>query len=129
VNVNLRDYLAVWVSVYPLNFLMSERIFMKFRMHIVAPEPTSMFYFINPTHLTPCLSVFRGNISINTFPRHRRIVGGVVFYTVRVVSKESRRLILPRTSYSLVSIETMECRLFLSLVDQMFITSHKKIIT
>jgi hypothetical protein len=30
-------------------------------------------------------------------PRQQRIVG-VVFYSVRVVSKESRRLVLPRTS-------------------------------
>jgi hypothetical protein len=32
------------------------------------------------------------------FPRQRRIVGGVVFYAVRVVSKEIRRLVLHRTS-------------------------------
>jgi hypothetical protein len=32
----------------------------------------------------------------------RRIVGGVVFYTVRVVSKERRRLVLPRTSFLLL---------------------------
>jgi hypothetical protein len=38
-----------------------------------------------------------GNNSVNTFPRQRRIVGGVVFYAVRVVSKQSRRLVLPRT--------------------------------
>jgi hypothetical protein len=31
-----------------------------------------------------------GNGSVNTFPRQRKIVGRVVFYTVRVVSKESR---------------------------------------
>jgi hypothetical protein len=31
----------------------------------------------------------------------RRIVGRVVLYAVRVVSKESRRLVLPRTSCSL----------------------------
>jgi hypothetical protein len=34
----------------------------------------------------------------NTFPRLRRIVGDVVFYAVHVVSKESRRLVLPRIS-------------------------------
>jgi hypothetical protein len=39
-----------------------------------------------------------GNNSVKTFPQERRIVGGVVFYAVRVVSKESRRLVLPRTS-------------------------------
>jgi hypothetical protein len=39
-----------------------------------------------------------GNGSVNTFPRQTGIVGGVVFYKIGVVSKESRRLVLPRTS-------------------------------
>jgi hypothetical protein len=38
-----------------------------------------------------------GNGSVNTFSRQRGIVGDV-FYAVRVVSKESRRLVLPKTS-------------------------------
>jgi hypothetical protein len=38
-----------------------------------------------------------GNNSVKTFTRQRRIVGGVVFYAVRVVPKESRRLVFPRT--------------------------------
>jgi hypothetical protein len=37
-----------------------------------------------------------GNVSVNRFPRYRRTVGGVVFYAVRVVAKESRRSVLPR---------------------------------
>jgi hypothetical protein len=40
-----------------------------------------------------------GNNSVNTFPRQRRIVGGVVSYAVHVVSEKSRRLILYGTSY------------------------------
>jgi hypothetical protein len=47
-----------------------------------------------------------GNNSVKKFPRQRRIVRrqrrivwGVVFCTVRVVSKESRQLVLPRTYY------------------------------
>jgi hypothetical protein len=36
---------------------------------------------------------------VKTFPRQRRILVGVVFYAIRVVSKESRRLVLPRTFY------------------------------
>jgi hypothetical protein len=39
-----------------------------------------------------------GNNSVKTFPRQRRNVGGVVFYAAHVVSKESRRLVLPTTS-------------------------------
>jgi hypothetical protein len=45
-----------------------------------------------------CVSLsLLGNGSVSTIPRQRRIVGGVCFYAVRVVSKESRRLVLPRT--------------------------------
>jgi hypothetical protein len=36
--------------------------------------------------------------SVKTFPQQRRIVGGVVSYAIRVVSKESRRLVLPLIS-------------------------------
>jgi hypothetical protein len=43
--------------------------------------------------LTLTLTLFPLNIG-----RQRRIIGGAVFYSVRVVSKEMRRLILPRTS-------------------------------
>jgi hypothetical protein len=41
-----------------------------------------------------------GKNSVKTFPRQRRIVGGVVFYAVHDISKESRRLVLRRTSCS-----------------------------
>jgi hypothetical protein len=39
-----------------------------------------------------------GRSSVKSFQRQPRIVGGVVFYTVRVVSKESRTLLLPTIS-------------------------------
>jgi hypothetical protein len=46
-----------------------------------------------------CVSLpLLGNGSVNTFPRQRGIVGGLVFYAVLVVSKESRRLLLTRAS-------------------------------
>jgi hypothetical protein len=44
-----------------------------------------------------------GNNSIKTFPRQRRIVGGVVYFAVSVVSKESRRLVLPKTACYILS--------------------------
>jgi hypothetical protein len=48
------------------------------------------------------LSLYRsallGSGSVNSYPRQQRIVGGVVFYAVRVVSKESGRLVLTRNS-------------------------------
>jgi hypothetical protein len=42
-----------------------------------------------------------GNGSVNTFPRQRRIVGGVVSCAAHIVSKESRRLVLTGISCSL----------------------------
>jgi hypothetical protein len=39
-----------------------------------------------------------GNGLVNTFPRQRNVVAGVVFYTIRDVSNESRRLVLPTIS-------------------------------
>jgi hypothetical protein len=39
---------------------------------------------------------FLGKNSVKIFTRLRIIVGGVVFYVVRVISKESMRLVLPR---------------------------------
>jgi hypothetical protein len=41
------------------------------------------------------------NASANTLPQQQKTFGGVVFYAVYVVSKESKQLVLPRTSYIL----------------------------
>jgi hypothetical protein len=38
----------------------------------------------------------QGNSLVKTFPRQGRIVGGVVFYAVHIVLKESRQLVLPK---------------------------------
>jgi hypothetical protein len=42
------------------------------------------------------LSFLRNNL-VKTFQWQERIVGGIVFYVVHVVSKENKRLVLPRT--------------------------------
>jgi hypothetical protein len=48
-KVSLCDLHAVCVSVYPpINFWMCELIFMKLGIYILAPEPISTAYFINP---------------------------------------------------------------------------------
>jgi molybdenum cofactor biosynthesis enzyme len=43
---------------------------------------------------THCISQQRR--TVNTLPRQRKIVGGVIFYAVHVVSKESRLLVLTK---------------------------------
>jgi hypothetical protein len=62
IKVDLRNHFAVWVSVCistPINFYMSEPIFMKLSMYMMAPEPISKAYFINPSHQSACLYVYR----------------------------------------------------------------------
>jgi hypothetical protein len=38
-----------------------------------------------------------GKNSVNTFPRQKRIFGGISLYSVGVISKKTRRLVLPGT--------------------------------
>jgi hypothetical protein len=79
---------------------MAEPIFMKLGMYIMAPEPISTAYFINPSHQSVCLYVsppivarqrkgkkkgYRGNEYARN---NRRIVGRVFFYAVCVVSRK-----------------------------------------
>jgi hypothetical protein len=53
--------------------------------------------FISYQRIYPCIPLLLlANNSIKTFPQQRRVVGGVTFYAVRVVSNESRRLVLLR---------------------------------
>jgi hypothetical protein len=53
----------------------------------------------------PLSSLGNGSVKKKRYRDHEytrnngKIVGSVVLYAVRVVSKESRRLVLPRTSY------------------------------
>jgi hypothetical protein len=49
------------------------------------------------------LSLLR-NGSVKTFPRQQTIIGGFVSSTARVISKESRRLVLPTTFCNLVKV-------------------------
>jgi hypothetical protein len=67
---------------------MHEPIIIILDTNITAPEPISTVYFINPSHQSVCLYILLGNGSLNTFPRQQGIVGGGVFYVVRLVSKE-----------------------------------------
>jgi hypothetical protein len=48
-----------------------------------------------------------GNNSVKRFPRQDRIVGGVVLCAASVVSKQSRRLLLPRTSFCFICCSLM----------------------
>jgi hypothetical protein len=79
---------------------MVEPVFMKLGMYIMAPEPISAAYFINPWHQSVCLHVYapivtrqwlvkKKNYSGKEYtPNNRRIVGRVVFYAVGVVSRK-----------------------------------------
>jgi hypothetical protein len=91
---------------------------MKLGMYIMATEPISTMYFINPSHQSVGFPVYPPIVTRQWLGKHvpaatntrthnnRRIVGRVVFYAVRVVSKESRRLVLPRTFFLILTGET-----------------------
>jgi hypothetical protein len=67
-------------------------------------------YVLSKVTLWVCLFIpllLLGNNYLKMFPRQRKIVGGVVFYTVHVISKESMRWILPRTSCSAIVLQLL----------------------
>jgi hypothetical protein len=90
---------------------MPETVFMKLGMFIMTAEPISTSHFINPSHQSMCLCILltlQGNGAVNcitpfgTMQRlgkrvpatrnirnNRIIVGRVIFYTVRILPKES----------------------------------------
>jgi hypothetical protein len=88
---------------HPIIFWMREPTFMKLGMYIMAPEPISVAYFINPISLCICTC-----IPPIVIPRSRgndykiqRNAWRVVFYAVRVVSKERMWLGLTKTFINL----------------------------
>jgi hypothetical protein len=57
IKVGLCDFHAVCVS-HPINFWISEPVLTKLGMYIMAPEPISTAYFINPSHQSVCLYLY-----------------------------------------------------------------------
>jgi hypothetical protein len=80
--------------------------------YIMAPEPISMAYFINPTHQSVCLYVYppiiaRQQLSRNiTAAMNTHATINELLDASLSISKESRRLILTRTS-------CLSCELYL----------------
>jgi hypothetical protein len=78
---------------------MAELVIMKLGMYIMAPEPISTVYFINHFHQPVYVYVYppivaRQRLGRKSYCRNehisnnRRIVGCVVLYAVRVVSRK-----------------------------------------
>jgi hypothetical protein len=61
--------LSVCLCIPPINFSMAQPIFMKFGMHIMAPEPISTAYFIIPL-ITLCVYVC---VCVSTYPCQARV--------------------------------------------------------
>jgi hypothetical protein len=72
---------------------------MKLDMYIIAPEPISMAYFINPSHQSVCVSTYRCQATAKILPRQRIHMRRFLCGLCR--TNKSRRLVLPRTSCSL----------------------------
>jgi hypothetical protein len=73
---------------------------MKLGMHIMAPEPISTAYFINPTHQSMCryvypLIVARKRLGKDRYRgkgyirNNRRIAGRVVSYAIRLILRKA----------------------------------------
>jgi hypothetical protein len=102
---------------------MPEPVFMKLGMYeyIMAPESISTAYFINPSHQCVFLHVYPPIVARQWLDKHvpaamnthnkSRIVERVVFYTVRVVSKESLLVGLCIPSFSIWTFEAVVWRL------------------
>jgi hypothetical protein len=111
---------------------MPESIFMKLGMYIMTTEPISMAYFINVSRPSVCLYVCPSYCSKATVgyvypafrcqaaPRkhvsaaknthsNRGIVGCVILYAIRVLSKESLwvRLYIPQGMFGNTSVKTL----------------------
>jgi hypothetical protein len=113
--------LGVCVSVYlwitPHYVWTNEPVVMKLGTYIMAPDPISTIPPISfciceypscrllDKGSVKCIPVsMLGNRLVKMFPWQQRVVWGIVFYWVHVVSKESRRLVLSRNSFFSVSV-------------------------
>jgi hypothetical protein len=95
-----------------INCWMPEPVFMKTGMYVMAPQRISRAYFINPSHDSACLYVYSltvarqrpgKNVTPATNTRYNiRNFGHVVFCAVRVLSKVSRRLFLPKILFDVL---------------------------
>jgi hypothetical protein len=86
--------LCVCVCI-PLSLLFNGSVFPRQRIHERKNCWTCRF-LCGPCRITG-RSVGLAVYPVNTFPLQRTVVGGVVFYVIRAVSKESRLLALLRT--------------------------------
>jgi hypothetical protein len=124
-NRLMRSTCCLCVCESPLiNFWKPEQIFMKLGMYIVAPEPISTAYFLNPSHQSVSVSLLplpgKGSVKcILAFPARQQLdkknvnAATNTHATVELLnasfsmrsgsSKESTRLVLPRNSCLFIS--------------------------
>jgi hypothetical protein len=64
---------CVYVSVPPHQLSNAEPIFTKLGMYVMAPEPISVEYFLNPSQQSVCVFLLSllSNGSVKTLPRQR----------------------------------------------------------
>jgi hypothetical protein len=91
--------LNAWISLYETWYV----------YHDIRAHLNGVLYKSLPS---VCVSIplsFLGNGSVNTFPRQRRIIRGVVFSEVRVISEESRRLVFPELTVYMFTKQVYPC--------------------
>jgi hypothetical protein len=74
---------------------MSEPVFRNLGMYIMAPEPISPVYYMNPSHQSVCLCV---SLIVARQRLGKNVTRQTNTHAVRFVSKESRRFVLSRAS-------------------------------
>jgi hypothetical protein len=89
---------SLCLCIPPINFRMPEPMFIKLGIYILAPEPISTAYFINPSHHSVSLYVYplifarqrlgkNVTAATNIHASIDRIVRRVVFYAAHVLFK------------------------------------------
>jgi hypothetical protein len=112
-------------DLHVTNFWITEPTFIKFGMYKswhLSPSQRHTSYIPNIVCVSICASHYRC-LATARYKRHhgsiytrnnRRIAGQVVFYAIRVLPKESRRLVLPRTSCFVLSSPSTPILFFLA---------------
>jgi hypothetical protein len=92
---------------------------MKLGTYIMAPEPILTKYLITGPHQFMCLYMYPSVVATQRLCKSVTAATNirVVFYAIRFVSKESRLLVLPRTSCYFLLIFLGCFLLLISMVD------------
>jgi hypothetical protein len=106
-------HVCMYEYIPPFNFSMPEPIFMKLGTYIMAPEPISTAYFLNPAHQSVCLCVYPSivirkrlgkNVTMTTNTHAKMAELLDMLFSVRSVKHQRRELL--EASFSMWSVSS-----------------------